>query len=192
MTLLQGIGVLAVDDKSVVSERESGPEASSPKAEGKRVLVTLMTNSTQAKALQLAVKYGAVSLALRNPLDAKRVDIDSTLLSDLSDEYSKLKAALDVPAQPSSVEAAPGEPQKKEEETRWVVTEPVSVDAIWKVLVNRGGAINFYEFRQPRARAVGRPASEPESAPGAWLWKEPSIPTDGTSHSRAELAGKGE
>jgi Flp pilus assembly protein CpaB len=190
MTLLQGIQVLAVNDRSVVSERETGAGTTTPQSDTKRVLVMLRANSTQAKALHLAQKNGSLSLALRNPLDVKPVDIDTTVLRDLSDEYSKLLAALTFLAPPSSAPEAPSDPRKKEEEPRhvdtapeWVGREPASVDAIRKVLVNRSGASSVYEFRQPRARLAGLVAVEPESTPGVWIWKEPSTATDGTSHS---------
>jgi pilus assembly protein CpaB len=104
MTLLQGIEVLAIDDISVMSDEAvvepAKPETttSSPtKRDRKDRLVTMMVKSNQAKALQLASQYGGVSLALRNPLDAAPVETDSTMLSDLADEYSRIVAVLAPP-----------------------------------------------------------------------------------------------
>ena len=103
MTLLQGVEVLAIDDTSVMSEADSSePPATETAASTRRGrndtrLVTLMVNSNQAKALQLASQYGAVSLALRNPLDTASVETDSTMLSDLADEYTRIVAALSPP-----------------------------------------------------------------------------------------------
>lgn len=82
-TLLQSISVLAVADlivgsaskrKDDASQRSSGPN--------KRPLITLLVDSRQAEALQLAVKFGAISLAMRNPTDHLMIDTDATLLSE--------------------------------------------------------------------------------------------------------------
>ena len=102
MTLLQGVEVLAIDETSVMSEaptsEASAAEAAANTRRGRRDrLVTLMVNSNQAKALQLASQYGAVSLALRNPLDTAPVKTDSTMLSGLADEYTRIVAALSPP-----------------------------------------------------------------------------------------------
>ena len=45
------------------------------------LLVTLMVDSQQGEALQLAMEHGVISLALRNPKDTGLVDRDATLLS---------------------------------------------------------------------------------------------------------------
>lgn len=115
MTLLQGVEVLAIDDVSVMSEEAlaepSKPETSTTgpmKKERKDRLVTLMVNSNQAKALQLASQYGGVSLALRNPLDSAPVETDSTMLSDLADEYTRIVAALAPPPSPPTSGATNG------------------------------------------------------------------------------------
>ena len=102
MTLLQGVEVLAIDETSVMSEaassEASAAETAASMRRGRRDrLVTLMVNSNQAKALQLASQYGAVSLALRNPLDVGPVETDSTMLSDLADEYTRIVKALSPP-----------------------------------------------------------------------------------------------
>ena len=45
-------------------------------------MVTLMVNSKQAEALQLAREYGSVSVAMRNPLDKRPVNNNATVLSE--------------------------------------------------------------------------------------------------------------
>ncbi len=82
--LLEGIQVLAIDDQVIGAAAPSSGE--SPAAAGgagrrNNVLVTLMVDSHQAKALQLASEYGAVTLALRNPTDPSQADANATLLS---------------------------------------------------------------------------------------------------------------
>jgi pilus assembly protein CpaB len=81
-TLLHGIQVLAVRGTSVVSKKDSTKGALEEKTAAKtRMTVTLMLDPKQAEALQLAMGYGSISLALRNPLDRYPVDVDSTVLS---------------------------------------------------------------------------------------------------------------
>lgn len=183
MTLLQGVEVLAIDDVSVMSDEAlaepSKPETStSPvKRDRKERLVTLMVNSNQAKALQLAAQYGGVSLALRNPLDAAVVETDSTMLSDLADEYSRIVAALTPPqaaaipqnqnqasapavapnAGPANVPAGITPEQAAEivalrdERAPKQPAEPaVSAkpeDPKWDVMINRSGDIEVVRFR---------------------------------------------
>jgi pilus assembly protein CpaB len=85
MPLLQAVQVLAVEENTLVSDKEE-PEGkrSSGGTRAKKLLVTLMVDLEQASALQLALQYGTVSLALRNPLDAVKVKRNQSLLSKLS------------------------------------------------------------------------------------------------------------
>jgi len=78
ITLLQGVQVLAVESISIVSKPDDSEKK--PMA-GSRLTVTLMVDTKQAEALQLAMENGHISLAMRNPLDKRPVDIDATVLS---------------------------------------------------------------------------------------------------------------
>lgn len=171
MTLLQGVEVLAIDDSSIMSDGEEKPESES--ANGARRarrerLVTLVLNSNQAKALQLAMQYGIVSLALRNPLDATPVETDSTMLSDLADEYSRILAVLSPPGRDAELArmliaggqpAAPGDrspnptaPSEKSAAAPVPAAEPTAPtveDPMWQTVVNRGGQIELVRFRRP-------------------------------------------
>ncbi len=78
--VLRGIQVLMVGGSSIVSagnEEEPGKKkkvrASNSSRRG-HIMVTLMVDTVQAHALQLAMRYGNVSLAVRNPLDKKPVE----------------------------------------------------------------------------------------------------------------------
>jgi Flp pilus assembly protein CpaB len=81
-TLLHGIQVLAVEKKTIVSKQEDELEAAKPPTSSRNISVTLMVDPRQAEALQLAMKHGNISLALRNPLDKYPVDFDATVLSE--------------------------------------------------------------------------------------------------------------
>lgn len=78
-TLLESITVLAVDQRTLSDP--SGMEEAMASSARRRPLVTLLVNSRQAEALQLATLYGQISLAMRNPRDLEPVDNAATLLS---------------------------------------------------------------------------------------------------------------
>ena len=83
-TLLQGIQVLAVNNVSVVSKKDSKKDSTKKVnySSNKKMMITLMINPRQAEALQLAQEYGKISVAMRNPLDRNLVDSDTTVLSE--------------------------------------------------------------------------------------------------------------
>jgi len=95
-TLLRGVHVLAVEGTSVVSKEADEEQKTSSRASLGRLTVTLMVDSRQAEALQLATEQGKISLALRNPLDKKPVDTEATLLSQgrLAQLGSAMSAAI--------------------------------------------------------------------------------------------------
>lgn len=68
-TLLRGVQVLAIEDETVGAEKaekgETGSRGSRAGSGGRQV--TLMVDSRQASALQVAMERGNVSLVLRNP-----------------------------------------------------------------------------------------------------------------------------
>lgn len=87
MTLLQSVQVLAIEGETVGTVRSEEEEALAESTKGQNrynrdLLVTLMVDSKQAKALQLAMEHGKISLAMRNPFDSEDVDKDATLLND--------------------------------------------------------------------------------------------------------------
>jgi pilus assembly protein CpaB len=82
-TLLQNIEVLAVENVVVGSApKEIVEEKSSVLRSSQGPTVTLLVDTKQAEALQLALKFGQISLALRNPSDEMETDKDATLLSN--------------------------------------------------------------------------------------------------------------
>lgn len=103
-SLLQGIQVIAVQEESIVSR--SSEDKKSKLLEGKKdygnnLTVTLMVDTKQAEALQLAMDNGKISLAMRNPLDKMPVDIDATVLSQgrLAKGASQLESSVPVARQ---------------------------------------------------------------------------------------------
>ena len=81
-TMLRGIQVLAVAGDSVVSKPEKeGESAARARRKSNTITVTLMVDPKQAEALQLASDNGSISLAIRNPLDKKQIDMAATVLS---------------------------------------------------------------------------------------------------------------
>ena len=81
-TMLRGIQVLAVAGDSVVSKQDKERESTAKaRRTGRGATVTLMVDPKQAEALQLAADNGSISLAIRNPLDKRLVDMEATILS---------------------------------------------------------------------------------------------------------------
>ncbi|MHC4949347.1 MAG: Flp pilus assembly protein CpaB [Planctomycetota bacterium] len=147
-TLLQGVQVLAVGPRSIVSERGEGevPDANSRRGR----MVTLMVDPAQAEALQLAMVYGTVSLALRNPLDNSEAEGAGVLMSDLSEEIARRIAAvaeINTARAPLALDEVSG---RGEGETE----APPAAPAAATSAVPRGGM-----------RAPGDPVIVPEDVP---------------------------
>ena len=75
--------MIAVENLTIVSNSEVA-EAAARTSGGMRnnLLITLMVDSRQAEALQLAIEHGTIALAMRNPGDNEFFESDATLLSD--------------------------------------------------------------------------------------------------------------
>ena len=112
-TILQKVQVLSVGTRTIVSDETVGDVVGKSAEPSRRRVVTLMVNTEQAKALQLAVTHGTVSLALRNPLDDAAQNPHGTYLSDLSKELADRIAMLaegsepKLPLTPQGAAAAP-------------------------------------------------------------------------------------
>ena len=129
-TLLREIQVLAVENLTVVSKVSDSdgklPGVQTRTSTGNQT-VTLMVDSKQAEALQLAVTYGRISLAMRNPLDKSPIDSEATLLSQ--GRLAKLGSALnptDLTAQGEKDQMMGEPPETKEvlppEKPSWSMT----------------------------------------------------------------------
>lgn len=173
MTLLQSVEILAIDGRSVLADDKEKTKKSTARAANNRI-VTLMVDSNQAKALQLAKKHGTVTLALRNPLDAQPVTTDLTHLSALSDEYSGLLAMVaSAQAQSTTHQDPPGStaPQDGVSNVRTVRTPSRGV---WEVEVNRGGAVEKRIFSLPGDRQKPSTIASPLAKPRGLAWQKKS------------------
>jgi pilus assembly protein CpaB len=90
-TLLENIRVIAVENQTIVTQEDSSTYEKSVVAR-KTQTVSLLVNPKQAERLQAAMEEGNVSLALRNPLDSKTVQIASR-----QNEVTNKKAEPDKP-----------------------------------------------------------------------------------------------
>ena len=159
-TLLQSVQVLAVEDTTLVNEKEDGPAAEGKKSSmnrTKKLLVTLMVDLEQANALQLATQYGTVSLALRNPMDEDPVRRNQALLSKLASGQTpawlkKIVGSGTAEAQTSGMPGTPGTPgtpgaggvgSSGEDMTGQPAPSAStgSDENLWKMTVIRGGVI---------------------------------------------------
>ena len=187
LTLLQGVEVLAIENRTVVSEQQENSSQNGGLSTDRNRMVTLMVNSTQAKALQLAVQYGNVSLALRNPLDSDPVEIDTTLLSELSDEYSRLLAALaptlrtEGGSQEPSEETTSGEAPENREVAAQVVVDPVIVRRVWEMIIDRGEGKEVCRFPAWKDRGGNRGGRR-----GGYTTE--SLPADGPQNDQTTAA----
>ena len=150
-TLLKRITVLAVDTLTVSDP--SGYEEAMAKSgrSSRRPLVTLLVNSRQAKALQLATLYGQISLAMRNPRDIEPIDDSATLLSQ--GQLARLADTLGI--------SVSGDERSSEEATEEFIVERASFNPSPKlsprpppmldIEVYRGTAVETVTFAHPTA-----------------------------------------
>lgn len=106
-TLLQCIPVLAVGPRTIVSASQGADPQSGPGGEttGRRGrIVALNVDTKQSELLQLASKYGSISVVLRNPLDTVIEQVEGTRLKELFKNMPELLADL---AAESAVGAEP-------------------------------------------------------------------------------------
>jgi pilus assembly protein CpaB len=80
-TLLNGVRVLAIQDESIISRVDSQEQKPKVERNETQLTVTLMVDSRQAEALQLAMNNGKIALAMKNPLDQQEVGSDAMVLS---------------------------------------------------------------------------------------------------------------
>jgi pilus assembly protein CpaB len=146
-TILRGVQVLAIEDKTAVS---SGDKDEKVSRQDRRRRVTLMVTPKQAEELQLAMEHGMLSLSMRNPQDMKLVksnDKDITSIKEFGATPPAPPAPIivekpvyiDRPAPVAPVAEAKPEPRK---------VPP------WQVQIFKGGEKSEKSF------PVQRPASE--------------------------------
>jgi len=97
-TLLQGVQVLAIGPRTIVntSDNSSTDPSVDPGIDRKRLrMVTLMVDSKQAEALQLASTNGELTVTMRNPLDKDEQEGHGVMLSDISEQIAARLSAID-------------------------------------------------------------------------------------------------
>lgn len=152
-TLLRGIQVLAVQNVSVVSQVSDADgklSAVQTRTATGRQTVTLMVDSRQAEALQLAVAYGKIALAMRNPLDKSTVDTEATVLSE--GRLAKLGSALnpaDLAAQ-EETDRTTEKPLETDESTKQTEEVLPPKKPSWLMTVIRGQEIKEQDLDIPK------------------------------------------
>jgi pilus assembly protein CpaB len=133
-TLLENIQVLAIAQQTVVS-----PAKAISQIEVGRVneshCVTLLVDSKQAKALQLAMEQGTLSLALRNPLDMANADREAFWAQSLTGNGIQRAAA------PTAL------PEVK----------PAAEQPRWDMVIMRGNAMETKSFPMPAGESATKP-----------------------------------
>lgn len=150
-TLLQNIQVLAVEDQTVVSspeQKKKGAATSRQRAGNRSLLVMLLVTPKQAEALQLALQFGKISFAMRNPQDEETFRQEVTLLSQgrLAQMGSILGASVDAPPPEMPARPQPPAEEKKPEAPETAVDES---GHRWDMDIIRGGAIETRSFSMP-------------------------------------------
>jgi pilus assembly protein CpaB len=164
-TMLQGVQVLAVDNRTVVSQGEEEAKKNSDR----KKRVTILVDDKQAQMVQLAMQHGTVTLALRNPTDVNTApDTKVTMLSELGvpglgeeDEtgdvvMAEAPAAPVVPEAPKAdikPEPKAAEPQPQPEV---IAIAPPPPPPEWVVKLIKGGEVLSKAFPMPK------PATNPE------------------------------
>jgi pilus assembly protein CpaB len=140
-TLLHSIQVLAVENKTVVSQSSAAEEVGAKGNENRRK-VTLLVDPDEAEVLQLAMVHGTISLAMRKPNDKTEGKDHVTRLLDLG-----LPPEVIGEEAPKAAPAPPPEPPKAEPKVE-PKEEPVK-DPEWTTTVLRGGQPSTKTFPMP-------------------------------------------
>ncbi len=150
-TILQGVQVLGVGQRTIVSETSTVAENAVNDKRDRMVL--LMVDGKQAEMLNLASNHGRLSVSLRNPLDQNTEDLQGTRMSDLSSQLAQRIAALTAiqDARGSlqvATEGIPDEidPEPSDEPARVAAAEP---EPLWTTVVMRGRVVERQTFDRP-------------------------------------------
>ncbi len=148
-TLLENVQVLAIEQQTVVSPGRTVNEMDNTGRAGDTRSVTLLVDSRQAKALQLGMEQGILSLALRNPLDASSADTELVWLHSLTGQDPKLAGNKIVPAPAELAPPAPVAmaPATAPAEEKLSIKEPPH----WDTVIMRAGAMETKSFPMPGA-----------------------------------------
>jgi pilus assembly protein CpaB len=161
--LLQGIEVLAVEGETVGSDHPL--DQASAKVQGKiasgaqSLRVTVLVTPKQAEALQLAMIYGNISLAMRNPKDTSSNGLEVTLLNEgqMGPMGSWVPfAPLPTPTTPvvAPPPPTPAEPAATSPRPGASVFDKPST-GLWDVTILRGSASESRSYPAPKSSHPG-------------------------------------
>jgi len=139
VTLLEKVQVLAFEQHTVVSPDKSITDMDGVPRGGMR-RVTLLVDTRQSKTLELGMKLGSLSLALRNPLDSTAADKEPITLGSMMGE----QPVAEQPAAPSPFTAPP--PVTRAPETPH-----------WDVIVMQGTTSETRSYAVPVAQEASKP-----------------------------------
>ncbi len=172
-TILQGVRVLAVGDRSIVAGNTE-IKVTETQVRKTHQIVTLLLDSKQAEAMQLAAGHARVSLVLRNPLDTVATIGHGVALSQLSAEFARRLSPLG-----ELVLSGPGMEVGKAASTPGpeilVAAQPypalanaaVAEAPMWTTVVLHGGAVEVLNFPRVERSETGMSGLEPASRDGA-------------------------
>lgn len=143
-TLLKAVQVLAIEGRTILSAVEgAATPAASAVHGGRKQIVTLMVTPKQAELLQLAQEHGAISLAMRNPLEPLCAVNEEEVRSQLSEFFRRHSSE---PAPPPAVAEAPASMPAAEPKASATPAPK------WNVTFIRGGASETQSFPMPEAK----------------------------------------
>jgi len=151
ISLMRGVLVLAIEDRTIVSENLDKTGLDKLKRERRRA-VTLMVTPKQAELLQLAMEHGIVSLSLRNPTDAARAEQGFTSMTEL---LGNKQVSPDRPHSFAGLWPASAWSDTPPTEA---ADNPIAPPQMWEVTVLRAGEAEVHQFTLPGetvSRTVG-------------------------------------
>jgi len=173
-TLLQNIQVLALDQQTVLAPGKVLEEGAARQSGGRQV--TLLVDTKQAKALELAMDQGTLSLALRNPLDTSDTDKEivsvhsligdvppialhetSTFGVNTNNPFQAVLAAL--AARDLAMRETPNDPAEAPSQPAKPVDPPKPPH--WDITVIHGSSSQTQSFAMPQGKvALGEQSSK--------------------------------
>lgn len=160
-TLLQRVQVVAIERQTVVSgsPEKVGTDVEAVSRPNSTRRVTLLVDTKQAKQLQFAMQQGALSLAMRNPLDttdSDREQISLRTILGLKPFEDEVKPA--APAGPSMLERMFNKAMEASAKMAAARQQPSKVDPFaktlaapeWETTVIRGDNSQKYLFPMPQ------------------------------------------
>jgi Flp pilus assembly protein CpaB len=140
ITLLQGVSVLAVGQRTIVSPVKDENSKVEDVRRSDRPAVTLLVDGRQAEMLKLAMEEGSVSMVLRNPRDLARPAASGTDLAALSPVLALAPPPAPVDHDGDDDDTQPPPP---------VLVMQRPLQRTWEAVVLRGGEREIRTFELP-------------------------------------------